>query len=86
MLDLPAGKEALLASSGLLPEEKADRRAAAGMTRRNALRRRRGVFRQTADITWLHPTAPNLAMLTVPIPADFRQVPSPQILAEVRTR
>jgi hypothetical protein len=30
---------------------------------------------QTADITWLPPTAQNLARLTVPIPAGFRQVP-----------
>ena len=33
---------------------------------------------QTADITWLPPTAPNLALLTVPIPAGFRQVPLAQ--------
>ncbi len=32
-------------------------------------------LRQTADITWLPPTAQNLAKLTVPIPAGFRQVP-----------
>jgi hypothetical protein len=30
---------------------------------------------QTADITWLRPTAQNLARLTVTIPAVFRQVP-----------
>jgi hypothetical protein len=29
---------------------------------------------QTADITWLPPTAQNLAKLTVPIPAGFREV------------
>jgi hypothetical protein len=29
---------------------------------------------QTADITWLPPTAQNLAKLTVPIPAGFRRV------------
>jgi hypothetical protein len=29
---------------------------------------------QTADITWLQPTAQNLARLTVPVPAGFRQV------------
>ena len=34
--------------------------------------------RQTADITWLPPTAQNLAYLTVPIPAGFRPVPLPQ--------
>jgi len=33
------------------------------------------VVQQTADITWLPPTARNLAELTVPIPAGFRQVP-----------
>jgi len=30
---------------------------------------------QTADFTWLPPTASNLAKLTVPIPAGFRHVP-----------
>lgn len=30
---------------------------------------------QAAEITWLAPTAQNLAKLTVPIPAGFRQVP-----------
>jgi hypothetical protein len=30
---------------------------------------------QTADITWLSPTAQNLAKLTVPIPAGFHQLP-----------
>jgi hypothetical protein len=30
---------------------------------------------QTADVSWLPPTAQNLAKLTVPIPAGFRQVP-----------
>ena len=33
---------------------------------------------QTADITWLKPTAQNLAKLTVPIPAGFRQLPFAQ--------
>ncbi len=32
------------------------------------------VLRQTADFTWLPPTTPNLARLTVPIPAGFRHV------------
>ncbi|HEV2934418.1 MAG TPA: hypothetical protein VGY96_14895 [Streptosporangiaceae bacterium] len=32
------------------------------------------VFQREADITWLPPTAQNLAKLTVPIPAGFRQV------------
>ena len=31
--------------------------------------------RQTADFTWLPPTAQNQAKLTVPIPAGFRKVP-----------
>jgi hypothetical protein len=35
---------------------------------------------QTADITWLPPTAQNLAKLTVPIPAGFRRVPLLQAL------
>ena len=30
---------------------------------------------QTADLTWLPPTAQNRAKLTVPIPAGFREVP-----------
>jgi hypothetical protein len=33
------------------------------------------VQRQTANITWLAPTAQNLARLTVPVPAGFREVP-----------
>jgi len=33
------------------------------------------VTQQTADITWLPPTAQNLAKLTVAIPAGFRRVP-----------
>ena len=37
-------------------------------------------FRLTADISWLAPTARNLAKLTVPIPAGFRQV---QLMAVV---
>jgi hypothetical protein len=36
--------------------------------------RQRGV-QQEADITWLTPTPQNLATLTVPIPAGFREVP-----------
>jgi hypothetical protein len=41
MLDLPAGKEALLAGSGLVREGTADLRAPEGMTRRVARQRRR---------------------------------------------
>ena len=47
---------------------------------RSAARRIRAI-QQTADITWLPPTAQNLAKLTVPIPAGFRQVPLIQAIA-----
>jgi hypothetical protein len=36
---------------------------------------------QQADITWLKPTAQNLAQLAVPVPAGFRQVPLAQAIA-----
>jgi hypothetical protein len=39
--------------------------------------------RQTADITWLAPTTQNLARLTVPIPAGFRQVPLAQAVPSI---
>jgi hypothetical protein len=42
--------------------------------------------RQTADISWLAPTARNLARLTVPIPAGFRQVPLTQIIKPAMVR
>jgi hypothetical protein len=32
------------------------------------------VLRQTADISWLQPTAENLARLAIPIPAGFRRI------------
>jgi hypothetical protein len=38
-------------------------------------------LQQTADFTWLPPTAQNLAKLAVPIPAGFRQVSVPQAVA-----
>jgi hypothetical protein len=38
---------------------------------------------QTADITWLPPTAQNLARLAVPVPAGFRQVPLTQLVRPV---
>jgi hypothetical protein len=38
------------------------------------------VTQQTADITWLKPTAQNLAKLTVPVPAGFRKVSLPRVL------
>jgi len=39
---------------------------------------------ETADINWLPPTAQNLAKLTVPIPAGFRQVPAGLYCAKPR--
>jgi hypothetical protein len=36
---------------------------------------------QTADFTWLEPTAQNQAKLTVPVPAGFRKVPLLQAIA-----
>jgi hypothetical protein len=38
------------------------------------------ILQQTADITWLPPSAQNLDRLTVPIPAGFRQVPLAQAI------
>jgi len=38
---------------------------------------------QTANITWLAPTAQNLAKLTVPIPAEFREVALTQIVKPI---
>jgi hypothetical protein len=35
---------------------------------------------QTADITWLAPSAQNLARLNVPVPPGFRQVPLAQVV------
>jgi len=43
-------------------------------------------LRQTADITWLRPTAQNLARLTVRVPAGFRQVPLAKILQHILGR
>jgi len=40
----------------------------------------------TAEITWLPPTAQNLAMLTVPIPAGFRQVPLAKAVTSILQR
>ncbi len=40
----------------------------------------------TAEITWLPPTAQNLAMLTVPIPAGFRQVPLARAVTSILQR
>ena len=41
------------------------------------------VFQQTADFTWLPPTARNLAKLTVPIPAGFRKVSLPEAVLPI---
>jgi hypothetical protein len=43
---------------------------------------KQGPWRE-ADITWLRPTAQNLARLSVPIPAGFRQVPFTQPVGPV---
>ena len=40
-------------------------------------------LQRTADVTWLQPTAQNLAELTVPIPSGFRQVPLSQTVEPV---
>ena len=40
-------------------------------------------FQRTADITWLRPTAQNLAKLTVPVPAGFRQVPLAKVVLPI---
>src|SRR5580704_18982156 len=50
MLDLPAGKEALLASSGLLPEGTADLPAPTGTTRVARARRRQLALRSAAAV------------------------------------
>jgi hypothetical protein len=41
-------------------------------------------LRQTANITWLPPTAQNLARLTVPIPAGFRRVPLAKAIVPIK--
>jgi hypothetical protein len=38
---------------------------------------------QTADFTWLPPTAQNLAKLTVPIPVGFRHVPVSSVVLPI---
>jgi hypothetical protein len=48
-----------------------------------ALPQGKTVLRQTADITWLPPTAQNLAKLTVPIPAGFREVPLAEVVRPI---
>jgi hypothetical protein len=44
------------------------------------------VSQQAADITWLPLSAQNLARLTVPIPAGFRQVPLAQAVTPISPR
>jgi hypothetical protein len=66
MLDIPAGKKALLASSGLTQEETAGLRAPAGMTRRAARRRRRLLLRSAAAAAALTAVAVVLAAIGVP--------------------
>lgn len=44
------------------------------------------VLRQTANITWLQPTAQNLAKLAVPIPAGFRKVSLGGVLLPIANR
>jgi hypothetical protein len=43
-------------------------------------------LQQTADFTWLPPTAQNLAKLTVPVPAGFRQVPLNEVVTPILHR
>jgi hypothetical protein len=67
MLDLPAGKEALLASSGLSQEGVADLRVPAGVTRRAARRRRRRLaLRLASGAVALAAGAVALVAVTVP--------------------
>ena len=40
-------------------------------------------LQQTADITWLQPTAQNLAKLAVPVPAGFRRVPLASVIRPI---
>jgi hypothetical protein len=40
-------------------------------------------FQQTANIAWLPPTAQNLNLLTVPVPAGFRKVTLPQAVTPI---
>jgi hypothetical protein len=43
-------------------------------------------LQQTANFTWLPPTAQNLAKLTVPVPAGFRRVPLNEVVAPILKR
>ena len=74
MLDLPAGKEALLASSGQLQEGAADLRAPRGLTGRVARQRRRRPDRRlvAGGAAGLAAAAVALAVVGVPGPGDNR--------------
>ena len=43
-------------------------------------------LQQTANFTWLPPTAQNLAKLTVPVPAGFRRVPLNEVVTPILKR
>lgn len=68
MLDLPAGKETLLASSGLLPEGTADLGTPAGMTRQVARRRRRRLTLRSAAGLAAALTAGAVALAVIGVP------------------
>jgi hypothetical protein len=74
MLDLPAGKEALLASSGPLQAEDADRRAPGGVTGRVARQRRRRLNLPlvAGGAAVLTAAGVALAVVAVPGPGDIR--------------
>jgi hypothetical protein len=74
MLDLPAGKEALLASSGPSRAEDADLRAPGGLTGRAARQRRRRLNRPlvAAGAAVLTAAGVALAVVAVPGPEDLR--------------
>jgi hypothetical protein len=74
MLDLPAGKEALLASSGPLQAEDADLRAPGGLTGRVARRRRRRLNLPlvAGGAAVLTAAGVALAVVAVPGPGDNR--------------
>jgi len=44
------------------------------------------LMQQTADFTWLPPTAQNLAKLTVPVPAGFRRIPLNEVVVPILQR
>lgn len=68
MLDLPAGKEALLANSGLLQDGTADLRAPAGLTRGAVRRRRRRLALRSVAAVAAALTAGAVALAAVGVP------------------